>query len=46
MGRRAAELLIDRIRTEVVPWPTEVLFKPELIVRESTAVIDPAKREG
>jgi LacI family transcriptional regulator len=36
MGRRSAELLLDRIRTGE-PGPARVPVKPQLIVRESTA---------
>jgi DNA-binding LacI/PurR family transcriptional regulator len=53
MGRRAAELLIDSIRATSVDKPTKVLFKPELIVRQSAAsvgvggrsIATPARRE-
>jgi DNA-binding LacI/PurR family transcriptional regulator len=37
MGVAAAELLIKRIQSPDEPYPNEILFDPELIVRESTA---------
>jgi LacI family transcriptional regulator len=37
MGLTAAQLLIQRIQSPDEPTPREVWFKPELIVRESTA---------
>ncbi len=36
MGRRAAELLLDRIRHPDKEYPLEVLAAPKLIIREST----------
>jgi DNA-binding LacI/PurR family transcriptional regulator len=39
MGRKAAELLIDSIRATSVHRPMKVLFKPDLIVRQSSAPI-------
>jgi DNA-binding LacI/PurR family transcriptional regulator len=39
MGRKAAELLIDSIRTTPVSVHAKFLFKPDLIVRQSTAPV-------
>jgi LacI family transcriptional regulator len=39
MGIVAAELLIKRIQSPDEPYPQEVWFEPELIVRESTAAV-------
>jgi DNA-binding LacI/PurR family transcriptional regulator len=36
MGSAAAEFLIKRILSPDEPYPHDVCFKPELIVREST----------
>ena len=37
MGRRAAEVLIDRIERAPTPYPPIIMFEPELVVRRSTA---------
>ena len=37
MGTTAAELLVKRIQLPDEPYPHEIWFEPELIVRESTA---------
>jgi DNA-binding LacI/PurR family transcriptional regulator len=42
MGRRAAEQLIDCIRKTSVNRPARVLFKPELIVRQSAGSVGSA----
>jgi len=42
MGWTAAQLLIKRIQFPDEPYPHEVWFEPELVVRESTASIDNA----
>ena len=39
MGTAAAQLLIQRIQAPDEPYPQEVWFEPELIVRESTTTI-------
>jgi DNA-binding LacI/PurR family transcriptional regulator len=39
MGKAAAELLIRRIQSPDGPYPQDVWFEPELIVRESTTGI-------
>jgi DNA-binding LacI/PurR family transcriptional regulator len=39
MGTIAAELLVRRIQSPDEPYPQEVWFEPELIVRESTASV-------
>ena len=39
MGEAAAELLIKRIQSPDEPYPQDVWFEPELIVRESTTSI-------
>jgi DNA-binding LacI/PurR family transcriptional regulator len=36
MGSAAAQLLVQRIQSPDEPYPREVWFEPELIVREST----------
>ncbi|MEH7416266.1 substrate-binding domain-containing protein [Neobacillus drentensis] len=36
MGRAAAEMLINKIENREMQWDKEILFKPELIVRNST----------
>jgi DNA-binding LacI/PurR family transcriptional regulator len=42
MGTAGAQLLIKRIISPDEPYPTEVWFEPELVVRESTAGIHKA----
>ena len=42
MGSAAAELLIKRIQSPDEPYPHDVCFEPELIVRESTIGIHEA----
>lgn len=37
MGSTAAQLLVKRIQSPDAPYPEEVSFEPELVVRESTA---------
>ena len=37
MGRRAAELLLNEIESDGEVEPEQVVFEPELVVRESTA---------
>jgi len=37
MGSTAAQLLVKRIQSPNEPYPEEVSFEPELVVRESTA---------
>ena len=39
MGEAAAELLVQRIQSPDEPYPKDVWFEPELIVRESTTSI-------
>jgi DNA-binding LacI/PurR family transcriptional regulator len=39
MGRAAAQLLVQRIQSPAEPYPHDVWFEPELIVRESTAAV-------
>ncbi|WP_158945116.1 LacI family DNA-binding transcriptional regulator [Granulicella sp. S190] len=50
MGWAAAQLLIKRIQCPDLPYPREVRFEPELVVRESTASIQntspPRPRRG
>jgi len=38
MGKRGAEVLLDRIANRDKEYPPEITMEPELIVRESTAV--------
>jgi DNA-binding LacI/PurR family transcriptional regulator len=42
MGWTAAQLLVKRIQTPEQPYPEEVWFEPELIIRESTTAIHTA----
>jgi DNA-binding LacI/PurR family transcriptional regulator len=42
MGTAAAQLLIQRIHSPDAPYPRDVWFEPELIVRESTTAIHTA----
>ncbi len=44
MGTEAARLLVRRIQTPDQPYPQEVWFEPQLIVRESTMAITPPPR--
>jgi DNA-binding LacI/PurR family transcriptional regulator len=46
MGAAAAELLIKRILSPQEPYPHDVCFEPELIVRESTMVVHQASPPG
>jgi DNA-binding LacI/PurR family transcriptional regulator len=39
MGRTAAQLLVKRIQAPNQPYPEEVWFEPELIIRESTTAV-------
>ena len=41
MGTEAARLLVHRIQTPDQPYPQEVWFEPQLIVRESTMASSP-----
>jgi DNA-binding LacI/PurR family transcriptional regulator len=41
MGWTAAQLLIQRIQSPEEPYPQDVWFEPELVVRESTAAVFP-----
>src|SRR5579871_4477600 len=43
MGKRGAEILLDRIGDREKEFPAEVVMSPELVVRESTRPV-PAKR--
>src|SRR6266702_1804676 len=36
MGRRGAEVLLERIANREKPFPAEIVMEPELVVREST----------
>jgi DNA-binding LacI/PurR family transcriptional regulator len=45
MGSEAARLLIQRIQSPDLPYPQQVWFEPQLIVRESTKAITPAVRK-
>jgi DNA-binding LacI/PurR family transcriptional regulator len=42
MGLSAAQILLRRIQSPEEPFPSEVWFEPELIVRESTAAVPAA----
>ncbi|HXC96492.1 MAG TPA: LacI family DNA-binding transcriptional regulator [Edaphobacter sp.] len=44
MGTEATRLLIQRIQTPDQPFPREIWFEPELIVRESTMAVPPAPK--
>lgn len=37
MGETAAEILLRRIHSPTTPYPREIMLRPELVVRESTA---------
>jgi DNA-binding LacI/PurR family transcriptional regulator len=39
MGRAAAQLLVKRIQNPDEPYPEEIWFEPELVIRESTTSI-------
>ena len=43
MGRRGAQVLLDRIANKDKEYPGEIVMAPELVVRESTG---PARRKG
>jgi DNA-binding LacI/PurR family transcriptional regulator len=43
MGSTAAQLLVNRIQSPDDPYPQDVWFEPELIVRESTTGISPPR---
>jgi LacI family transcriptional regulator len=45
MGWTAAQLLVNRIQSPDEPYPADVWFEPELVVRESTAGV-PADRSA
>jgi LacI family transcriptional regulator len=45
MGTEAARLLIQRIQSPDLPYPQQIWFEPELIVRESTRAIAPTLRK-
>jgi LacI family transcriptional regulator len=45
MGTEAARLLIQRIQSPDLPYPQQVWFEPQLIVRESTRAITPTIRK-
>jgi LacI family transcriptional regulator len=45
MGAEAARLLIQRIQSPDLPYPQQVWFEPQLIVRESTRTITPTLRK-
>ncbi|WP_237389571.1 GntR family transcriptional regulator [Bacillus sp. USDA818B3_A] len=36
MGVRAADMLINKIENREIQWEKDILFKPELIIRDST----------
>ena len=44
MGTEGARLLIQRVQSPDQPFPREVWFEPELIVRESTMAVTPTLR--
>jgi LacI family transcriptional regulator len=39
MGRRGAQVLLDRITNREKPFPPEITMEPELVVRESTGPV-------
>jgi LacI family transcriptional regulator len=43
MGKRGAQILLDRIGDREKEFPAEVVMEPELVVRESTCPA-PARR--
>jgi LacI family transcriptional regulator len=36
MGKRGAQVLLERIATREKEFPSEVVMSPELVIREST----------
>jgi LacI family transcriptional regulator len=36
MGKRGAQVLLERIADREKPFPSEIVMAPELVVREST----------
>jgi LacI family transcriptional regulator len=36
MGKRGAQVLLDRIANREKQYPTEIVMAPELVIREST----------
>ncbi len=44
MGTEATRLLVQRIQTPEQPFPREIWFEPELIVRESTMAVPSAPK--
>ena len=45
MGKRGAQVLLERIANRQKPHPTEIVMAPELVVRESTGPA-PAKSKA
>ena len=45
MGKRGAEILLERIANREAPFPSDIMMAPELVVRESTGQA-PAKPKG
>lgn len=43
MGRRGAQILLERISDREKPFPAEIVMQPELVVRESTGPAPKAK---
>jgi LacI family transcriptional regulator len=41
MGKRGAEVLLDRIANREKEYPAEIVVAPELVVRESTGPARP-----
>lgn len=39
MGKRGAQVLLERIADRSKPFPAEIVMEPELVVRESTAAV-------
>jgi LacI family transcriptional regulator len=45
MGKRGAQVLLDRIANREKEYPSEIVMAPELVVRESSGPA-PAKTKG
>ena len=41
MGKRGAQVLLERIANKAKPFAAEIVMAPELVVRESTGPVTP-----
>ena len=44
MGKKGAQVLLERIANREEPYPSEITMAPELVVRESTGRVAAAER--